>query len=102
MRFLKAGIIEAGVNYDTPQGTPQGGVVSPILANIYLHYVLDIWFDRVVRKHCKGEAQGYNCVKAKGPAYSTSDRTSYDVWYKERKPNGVQGVRLLHSTSGAG
>ncbi|MEG3067790.1 MAG: reverse transcriptase domain-containing protein [Syntrophaceticus schinkii] len=59
-RFLKAGIVEAGISYDvpqgTPQGTPQGGVVSPILANIYLHYVLDVWFYSTVRKHCKGEA----------------------------------------------
>lgn len=56
VRFLKAGVVEAGIKYDTPEGTPQGGVISPILANIYLHYVLDIWFYKVVRKHCKGEA----------------------------------------------
>lgn len=55
-KFLKAGIIEAGIKYDTPQGTPQGGVCSPILANIYLHYVLDLWFDRIVRKCSKGSA----------------------------------------------
>jgi RNA-directed DNA polymerase len=55
-RFLKAGIVEAGVSYGTPEGTPQGGVVSPILANVYLHYVLDVWFYSTVRKHCKGEA----------------------------------------------
>ena len=55
-RFLKAGIIDSGIKYDTPQGTPQGGVCSPILANIYLHYVLDLWFDKIVRKHCKGSA----------------------------------------------
>ncbi|HZK37602.1 MAG TPA: group II intron reverse transcriptase/maturase [Clostridia bacterium] len=55
-RFLKAGITEAGIRYDTPQGTPQGGVCSPILANIYLHYTLDLWFDKIVRKHCKGDA----------------------------------------------
>lgn len=55
-RFLKAGIIDAGIKYDTPKGTPQGGVCSPILANIYLHYVMDLWFEKVVRKHCKGEA----------------------------------------------
>ena len=55
-RFLKAGIMEAGIRYDTPRGTPQGGVCSPILANIYLHYTLDLWFDKIVRKHCRGDA----------------------------------------------
>ena len=55
-RFLKAGIIEAGIRKDTPQGTPQGGVCSPIIANVYLHYVIDLWFEKIVRKHCKGEA----------------------------------------------
>jgi group II intron reverse transcriptase/maturase len=55
-RFLKAGIIDAGIKYDTPQGTPQGGVCSPILGNIYLHYIIDLWFEKVVRKYCKGKA----------------------------------------------
>lgn len=56
VRFLKSGVIEAGMKYDTPEGTPQGGVVSPILANIYLHYVLDLWFEKKIRKTCKGAA----------------------------------------------
>jgi RNA-directed DNA polymerase len=55
-RFLRAGIMEAGVKYDTPEGTPQGGVISPILANVYLHYVLDLWFEGIFRKQCRGEA----------------------------------------------
>lgn len=55
-RFLKAGVMEAGIVYDTPQGTPQGGIISPILANVYLHYVLDLWFEKVVKKLCQGEA----------------------------------------------
>ncbi|HML35220.1 group II intron reverse transcriptase/maturase [Sporomusa sphaeroides] len=55
-RFLKAGVMEAGIRYDTPQGTPQGGVISPILANIYLHYVIDLWFEKKVRKQCRGAA----------------------------------------------
>ncbi len=55
-RFLKSGVIEAGIKYDTPEGTPQGGVVSPILGNLYLHYVIDLWFDKRVRKSSKGSA----------------------------------------------
>ena len=55
-RFLKAGVMEAGIKYDTPQGTPQGGVISPLLANIYLHYILDLWFYKVVRRKSRGKA----------------------------------------------
>ena len=50
-KWLKAGILlESGDTIHPVSGTPQGGVISPILANIYLHYVLDIWVERVVRK----------------------------------------------------
>jgi RNA-directed DNA polymerase len=55
-RFLKGGYMEEGKKYKTETGTPQGGVVSPILANVYLHYVLDLWFEKKVRKECKGQA----------------------------------------------
>lgn len=55
-RILKAGVMEAGIEYDTPEGTPQGGVISPVLANVYLHYALDLWFEKVIRKYCKGKA----------------------------------------------
>ncbi|MBV1727846.1 MAG: group II intron reverse transcriptase/maturase, partial [Candidatus Desulforudis sp.] len=55
-RFLKSGVMEAGIVQDTTQGTPQGGVVSPILANIYLHYVLDLWFEKEIRPKCRGQA----------------------------------------------
>ena len=49
-KWLRAGILEEDGQVVHPQtGTPQGGVVSPVLANIYLHYVLDLWFERVVR-----------------------------------------------------
>ncbi|SHH91758.1 group II intron reverse transcriptase/maturase [Clostridium grantii] len=55
-RFLNAGVLEDGKFYKAYNGTPQGGLVSPTLGNIYLHYVLDLWFEKVVRKWCKGEA----------------------------------------------
>jgi RNA-directed DNA polymerase len=53
-RFLISGYLEAGVFHDTDKGTPQGGVISPILANIYLHYVLDLWLTKVVKKQMRG------------------------------------------------
>lgn len=55
-RFLKAGIIEKGQFHKMYEGTPQGGIISPLLANIYLHYVLDLWFEKIVRKKLKGQA----------------------------------------------
>lgn len=53
-RFLKAGIMEDYKYYESDKGTPQGGLISPILANVYLHYVLDNWFN-VIKKEFKGE-----------------------------------------------
>ena len=57
IRFLKSGIVEAGNFIKTNKGVPQGGVLSPLLANIYLHYILDLWFERVVKKQLNGYAQ---------------------------------------------
>jgi group II intron reverse transcriptase/maturase len=56
-KWLKAGILEPDGTVKHPDtGTPQGGIVSPVLANIYLHYALDLWFEQVVKRHCTGEA----------------------------------------------
>ena len=55
-RFLKNGYLEKGLEHSPDKGTPQGGVISPVLANIYLHYVLDLWFTKIVKKHVKGFA----------------------------------------------
>jgi RNA-directed DNA polymerase len=57
VRFLKAGVMEEGKYKEVDRGTSQGGIISPILANIYLHYVLDLWFEKVVKRQLKGYAQ---------------------------------------------
>ena len=55
-RWLKAGILEDGEVYPNEEGTPQGGSISVMLSNVYLHYVLDLWFERVVKPRLRGEA----------------------------------------------
>ena len=56
-KWLKAGILDTEGHVIHPEtGTPQGGTVSPVLANAYLHYTLDVWFAKVVKAHCHGEA----------------------------------------------
>jgi group II intron reverse transcriptase/maturase len=55
-KWLNAGVLEDGSLTFPDAGTPQGGVVSPLLANVYLHYVLDVWFEREVKPRLKGRA----------------------------------------------
>ena len=55
-RFLIAGIMEDGKYLDSDRGTPQGGLISPVLANVYLHYVLDLWFEKAIKPKLNGEA----------------------------------------------
>jgi group II intron reverse transcriptase/maturase len=55
-KWLKAGILEPEGHVVHPDtGTPQGGIVSAVVANAYLHYVLDLWFAKVVKPRCRGE-----------------------------------------------
>lgn len=55
-RFLKSGVMDNGKFMKAYEGTPQGGIISPTLANIYLHYVIDIWFNNFIKKRCNGLA----------------------------------------------
>ena len=55
-RFLKAGVMIEGQRVDTEGGVAQGSVLSPLLANVYLHYVLDQWFQRDIKPRLKGES----------------------------------------------
>lgn len=54
-KWLRAGVLEDGKHLDVERGTPQGGSISPLLANIYLHYVFDLWVQQWRRKHVNGD-----------------------------------------------
>jgi group II intron reverse transcriptase/maturase len=55
-KWLNAGVLEEGVVTTPESGSPQGGVISPLLANVYLHYVLDVWFEQEVKPRLRGSA----------------------------------------------
>lgn len=55
MKWLKAGVMEGGERREVEAGTPQGGIISPLLANLYLHYALDLWADQWRRRHARQE-----------------------------------------------
>jgi RNA-directed DNA polymerase len=55
-KWLNAGVLEDGTERHPEAGTPQGGVISPLLANIFLHEVLDVWFERDIKPRLKGRA----------------------------------------------
>jgi len=58
-RMFKAGILTKGELKITDEGVPQGNILSPVLANIFAHYVIDMWFENTVKSHCRGEVELY-------------------------------------------
>ncbi len=79
-KWLKAGILHTDGMVEHPvTGSPQGGIVSPVLANVYLHYVLDIWFEKVVKPLCRGEA--YLCRYADDFVVAFRYRSDVDRFY---------------------
>lgn len=55
VRFLKAGVMDELKVHESDKGTPQGGLISPVCANVYLHYVLDLWFEKAVKPKLEGD-----------------------------------------------
>jgi RNA-directed DNA polymerase len=55
-KWLNAGVMEAGAVHYDEQGTPQGGVISPLLANVFLHDVVDVWFEEQIKPRLRGRA----------------------------------------------
>ncbi|MGH8522871.1 MAG: hypothetical protein ACREXY_01200 [Gammaproteobacteria bacterium] len=78
--WLNAGAMQDGVVTRTEEGTPQGGPISCALANIYLHYTLDLWFEKKFKPHCQGEAYRVRFVDD----FGVSDAESFQRQLRER------------------
>lgn len=85
-KWLKAGVLEAGTLRHTTSGTPQGGVISPLLANVYLHHVLDRWFVEDVEPRLKG-----NCMLVR---YADDMVAAFEDFLSARRFLVVLGKRL--------
>ena len=92
-KWLKAGILEDNKVIHPLTGTPQGGIVSPVLSNIYLHYVLDLWFEKVIKP--KSEGQAYICRYADDFVCAFQYRREAETFYDElNKRLGKFGLEL--------
>jgi RNA-directed DNA polymerase len=106
IRMLKSGILEEGLVYASEEGTPQGSILSPLLSNIYLHYVLDLWFSRRVSRQSQGEAYYFRfaddfvaCFQYKEDAESFQKRLrdrleGFGLEVAEEKTRGIEFGRF--------
>ena len=91
-RFLIGGVMEDGKRLETESGTVQGGLISPVFANVYLHYTLDTWFDYVKKHEFKGEmymvryADDFVCLFQ----YENEARKFYQLLIERLKKFGLE------------
>jgi len=100
VKWLKAGVLEEDGKVVNPiTGTPQGGIVSPVLANIYLHYALDLWFERPVRRQVRGQAMLMRFADDFVCAFENRDEAeAFMGWLTDRL--GRFGLELAEEKSG--
>ena len=93
-RFLKAGIVEKTQRIETKEGTPQGSILSPILANIYMYYVIALWFEKKITPNFKGES--YVTIYADDTVFCFQYKQEAEMFMKELLPKrlGKFGVEL--------
>jgi len=106
IRMLRSGIMEEGLVQANEEGTPQGSILSPLLSNIYLHYVLDLWFRRRVSRQSRGEAYYFRfaddfvaCFRYRGDAESFQRRLKdrlegFGLELAEEKTRGIEFGRF--------
>ena len=83
-KWLKAGVLDTDNKVIHPvTGTPQGGIISPVLANIYMHYAICLWFEKVYKKQCKGKA--YICMYADDFVCAFEEKKDAEKFYAELK-----------------
>lgn len=92
-KWLNAGVMEGGSWTHAAAGTPQGGVISPLLANVYLHEVLDQWFERVVKARLQGRAYLVRYADDFVMVFENY-RDAKDVWKALPRRFGSHGLEL--------
>ena len=91
IRMLKSGIMEDGLVKASERGTPQGSILSPLLSNVYLHYVLDLWFSHRVKLQARGEAYYFRFADDFLACFENQE----DAWgFRQRLEDRLEGFGL--------